>query len=102
MATGSAQRAPAAAWVSRQAWTLERFGLSPGKLPKRLSDQGAPRVFCVSIPKSGTHLLERALCLHPALYRKLVPTISGANVAKFGGLPLWPGESVPGRWSYRT
>jgi len=86
MATGSAQRAPAAAWVSRQAWTLERFGFSPAKLPKRISDQGAPRVFCVSIPKSGTHLLERALCLHPALYRKLVPTISGANVGKFGGL----------------
>ena len=41
MATGSAQRAPAAAWVSRQAWTLERFGFSPGKLPKRLSNQGA-------------------------------------------------------------
>ena len=47
MATGSVQKAPAAAWVSRQAWTLERFGFSPAKLPKRISDQGAPRVFCV-------------------------------------------------------
>ena len=97
MATGSAQRAPAAAWVSRQAWTLERFGLSPGKLPKRLSDQGAPRVFCVSIPKSGTHLLERALCLHPALYRKLVPTISGANIGEVRRAALARRENPPGQ-----
>src|SRR5947209_8789423 len=97
MATGSAQRAPASAWISRQAWTLERFGFSPGKLPRRLSDQGAPRVFCVSIPKSGTHLLERALCLHPALYRKLVPTISGANVGRFGGLSSLARRIRPGQ-----
>ena len=99
MATGSAQRAPAAAWVSRQRWALERFGLSPSKLPRRLTDRGAPRVFCVSIPKSGTHLLERALCLHPALYRKLLPTVSGENVGKWGGVPglverIRPGQVV--------
>jgi hypothetical protein len=98
MPTGSAQRAPAG-WVSRQHWALERFGLSPSKLPRRLTDRGAPRVFCVSIPKSGTHLLERALCLHPALYRKLVPTVSGENIGKWGGLPglverIRPGQVV--------
>jgi hypothetical protein len=53
----------------------------------------------VSIPKSGTHLLERALCLHPALYRKLVPTVSGQNIGKWGGLPglverIRPGQVV--------
>jgi Sulfotransferase domain len=96
MATGSTQRAPAA-WVSRQRWTLERFGLSPGKLPRRISDQGAPRVFCVSIPKSGTHLLERALCLHPALYRKIVPTVSGENIGKWNGLAGLVGRIRPGQ-----
>jgi hypothetical protein len=99
MATGSAQGAPAAAWVSRQRWTLERFGFSPTKLPRRLVSQDAPRVFCVSIPKSGTHLLERALCLHPALYRKLIPTVSGENIGTWGGLPglverIRPGQVV--------
>src|SRR5262249_47770326 len=97
MATGSAQRAPAAAWVSRQRWTLERFGLSPGKLPRRIADPGAPRVFCVSIPKSGTHLLERALCLHPALYRKFVPTVSGENIGKWNGLEGLVGRIRPGQ-----
>lgn len=30
---------------------------------------------CTSMPKAGTHLLERLLCLHPCLYRALVPTL---------------------------
>ncbi|GAH00802.1 unnamed protein product [marine sediment metagenome] len=30
---------------------------------------------CVSLPKSGTHLLERALCLHPNVYRKFIGTL---------------------------
>ena len=71
--------------VPRNLWTLERFGLSPGKLRYRISDPGAPRVFMVSIPKAGTHLLERALCLHPKIYRKLLPTVAGADVARKGG-----------------
>ncbi|MGH2740220.1 MAG: hypothetical protein ACRDH6_07045 [Actinomycetota bacterium] len=67
-------------------WTLQRFGLSPSKLLARVANSGAPRVFCVSIPKAGTHLLERALCLHPKLYRKLLPTITPKNVTRWGGL----------------
>jgi len=54
-------------------------------------------VFCVSIPKSGTHLLERALCLHPELYRKLVPTVSGENVGRLGGLTGLLGRMRPGQ-----
>ncbi|MDP9242411.1 MAG: sulfotransferase domain-containing protein [Actinomycetota bacterium] len=65
-------------------WTLERFGLTPAKLGRRVADKRAPRVFCVSIPKAGTHLLERALCLHPRLYRKLLPTVSGENIRRWG------------------
>jgi sulfotransferase family protein len=67
-------------------WTLERFGLTPSKLARRVADRSAPRVFCVSIPKAGTHLLERALCLHPRLYRKLLPTVSEENIGRWGGL----------------
>jgi hypothetical protein len=67
-------------------WTFERFGLTPAKLGRRVADRRAPRVYCVSIPKAGTHLLERALCLHPRLYRKLLPTVSDENIRKWGGL----------------
>jgi hypothetical protein len=66
-------------------WTFERFGLTPGKLGRRLLYTRSPKVFCISIPKAGTHLLERALCLHPALYRKLIPTVSEENIQKWGG-----------------
>jgi len=97
MATGSAHRSAAGTWVARQRWTLERFGLSPAKLPRRAGGGGTPRVFCVSIPKSGTHLLERALCLHPALYRKLVPTVSGENLERLGGLERLAGRMRPGQ-----
>jgi hypothetical protein len=94
MTTGST--GAAGGWAARR-WTLERFGLSPGKLPRRVLNAGAPRVFCVSIPKSGTHLLERALCLHPALYRKFLPTVSDENVAKWGGLLRLAGKIRPGQ-----
>lgn len=43
-------------------------------------------MFCVSIPKAGTHLLERALCLHPRLYRKVLPTVSDETIDKYGDL----------------
>lgn len=79
------------------AWTFERFGLSPAKIPYRLRNAGAPKVLCVSIPKAGTHLLERALCLHPRLYRKLLPTISEENVDRCGGLSGLLGRLRPGQ-----
>src|SRR5207237_5238920 len=80
-------------------WTLRRFGLTPGKLVRRASDRDAPRVFCVSIPKAGTHLLERALCLHPRLYRKLLPTVADDNIGRWCGFDnllrrIRPGEVV--------
>lgn len=67
-------------------WTLERFGLSPAKLPQRLAGGAAPSVLCVSIPKSGTHLLERAICLHPRFYRKIIPTVSDENIRRWRGV----------------
>ena len=78
-------------------WTLERFGLTPGKVRYRVSDPGAPKVLCVSIPKAGTHLLERALCLQPQLYRKLLPTISEENIERWGGFDELLSRVRPGQ-----
>ena len=73
--------------VPRNRWTLERFGLTPSKLMHRVTgDRRSPRVLSVSLPKAGTHLLERALCLHPSLYRKLLPTVWPEALARRGEL----------------
>jgi hypothetical protein len=72
--------------VPLDAWTLERFGLTPGKLPYRVVDRRAPRVLSVSLPKAGTHLLERAVCLHPRLYRKMLATVWPEALPRWGGL----------------
>ena len=97
--------------VPRNRWTFERFGLTPSKLVHRLTVRGrSPRVLSVSLPKAGTHLLERALCLHPGLYRKLMPTVWPEALARRGGLPgllrtLSPGQiaiaHIPFREGYR-
>lgn len=68
-------------------WDMQRFGFSPAKLATRLRSTEKPKIFCNSIPKSGTHLLERCLCLHPQLYRRFVPTLVKRNVMHYGGLP---------------
>jgi hypothetical protein len=83
--------------VTVNRWTLERFGLSPSKLVRRLGRGGVPAVFCVSMPKSGTHLLERALCLHPVLYRKVLPTVSDENIDRWHGLDGLLGRLRPGQ-----
>lgn len=88
-------------------WTLERFGFSPGKLKYRVADPGAPKVFCVSIPKAGTHLLERALCLHPKLYRKLIPTVSEENIERWKGFDellsrVRPGQVLASHLRFRS
>ncbi len=67
-------------------WDLERFGLTPSKVWARLANRQEPRIFVTSIPKAGTHLVERALCLHPRLYRKLLPKITEENLQQYGGL----------------
>lgn len=86
-----------AASIARHRWTLQRFGLGPSKSRLRIARPSAPGVLCVSIPKSGTHLLERALCLHPLLYRKVLPTVSGANIERFGGLDALARRVRPGQ-----
>ncbi|MBA3717978.1 MAG: sulfotransferase domain-containing protein [Actinobacteria bacterium] len=70
--------------LRRHWWTARRFGLSPGKLVRRLSRSGLPKVLCVSLPKAGTHLVERAVCLHPRLHRRILPTLNPENVGPEG------------------
>ncbi|MEA2520913.1 MAG: sulfotransferase [Actinomycetota bacterium] len=93
--------------MKRQRWTLERFGLLPGDLARRAFDRSAPKVFCVSIPKAGTHLLERAICLHPRIYRKLLPTIGDGNVVRWKDLAhilarVRSGEALVSHLSFRA
>jgi hypothetical protein len=87
------------------AWTLERFGFTPAKMRHRVIDRDAPKVFCDSIPKAGTHLLERAVCLHPRMYRKLRPTIGDGNVVRWHDLDgalkdLGPGQVLVSHLSF--
>ena len=56
-------------------WNAERFGLTPRKILSRLRDRPGPVVILNSLPKAGTHLLERAICQHPQLYRALSRTL---------------------------
>ena len=70
--------------LARQLWTAERFGLTPRKLATRAARTGLPCVLVVSLPKAGTHLVERAVCLHPRLYRKLRRTVNRENVGAEG------------------
>jgi len=58
--------------------------------PRSLIQRAAPDssikpIVAVSIPKSGTHLLERLLCLHPNVYRPMIRTVHPNNVDTFGG-----------------
>lgn len=59
-------------------WQMSAFGLSPSRLRLRLFGNG-PRVICTSIPKAGTNLAIRLLCLHPQLYRRLHRTVDDAS-----------------------
>ncbi len=85
-------------------WNLRRFGFTPDTLPRRLSGSG-PRIVSVSVPKAGTHLLERALCLDKRVWRKLIRTVHEQNVEQYGGLPrlmqrLRPGELIVAHLPY--
>jgi hypothetical protein len=95
---GSSIRARAAS-LPLNTWTLQRFGLTPSRLAHRLSDRGAPRVLSISLPKAGTHLLERAVCLHPRLHRKMLATVWPEALERWHGLSglldtLSPGQVI--------
>lgn len=71
--------------LSQYAFDLERFGVTPSKLRARLdgTSANAPRILSISMPKSGTNLLQRILVLHPALSRAWLPTLGRRNAEKW-------------------
>lgn len=84
-------------WLKQQWWTATRFGVTPQKLMHRFTQKSKPKVVTISIPKSGTHLLERILCLHPVIYRPTIPTINPDNVYEYGDLNGLIGRLKPGQ-----
>ena len=71
--------------ISQYLFDIERFGASPAKIRARLngSAANAPRILTVTMPKSGTNLLQRILVLHPALSRAWLPTLGRRNAEKW-------------------
>jgi len=57
-------------------WNARRFGITPDKWSARLFPKEI-RLMTISIPKTGTHLLERVICLHPVFYRRIMKTLHG-------------------------
>lgn len=66
-------------------YDFERFGLTPRKLIATVKGKKelAPRILTVTMPKSGTNLLQRILILHPWLSRALLPTLGQRNRKKW-------------------
>lgn len=72
--------------IKRSLYDMRRFGISPSILQNRLFGRTPDcGVFFTSQPKSGTHLLERVLCLMPGLYRPLMRTLNEHNLKYYGG-----------------
>ncbi|MFW6060064.1 MAG: hypothetical protein ACODAQ_07765 [Phycisphaeraceae bacterium] len=93
------------ALIQRHWWNLARFGFTPAKLAVRWSAREAPRVVSLSVPKAGTHLLERALVLHPRLHRAVRRTLQDIDPARWAELDallarLRPGQVVMGHLGY--
>lgn len=62
--------------LAKAQWDAERFGLSFSKIRERARYRSREKVLIVSIPKAGTHLIERLICLVPGYYRKMSPTVT--------------------------
>ena len=54
---------------------LNLWGLAPDKLLGRFGNGASPKILSNSIPKSGTHLLERLLYLLPGVSRQIARTL---------------------------
>lgn len=79
-------------------YVLQKFGLNPGSLIHRLFPQKDwPRVLLICIPKSGTNLLERAVCLHPFFYRKFLPVITLDHLQKQNNVGMLLQRTKPGQ-----
>lgn len=82
--------------MSRVSWDFRRFGITPHGLAGRVLPSDRPEIFCNSVQKSGTHLVERALCLNPTVFRRLLPTLLGVNLERWGGFDQVLARQRPG------
>lgn len=59
----------------------QKFGYTPYKYYHRIGNQTKylPKIFCVSIPKSGTHLLQQVLISYPPIYRYFSRVLNNSN-----------------------
>lgn len=71
--------------LQKQIWNLQRFAFIPPNLGKRFANHGTS-VLLTSMPKAGTHLLERAICLSPHHFRRYYPTITPKSSISRGGI----------------
>lgn len=80
-------------------YDLQRFGLTPDKIFAQVTGQKAraPRILTVTMPKSGTNLLQRILLLHPWLSRAILPTLGRRNAEKWKDARTLLGKIGPGR-----
>lgn len=85
----------------------ERFGLTPKKIWTRLSGKTktAPRILSITMPKSGTALLQRILVLHPVLSRAWLPTLGRRNLEIWADArklftPIKPGKIISSHFDY--
>lgn len=67
--------------VNKYAGYINKFGLTPDKLACRISGKSnqIPKIFCVTVPKSGTHLLQQALLMYTPIYRYFSRVLNNAN-----------------------
>lgn len=65
--------------ISSLKHNLSLWGLAPSKLMGRFGSDAAPKILANSIPKSGTHLLERLLYLLPGLSRQFERTLAAQD-----------------------
>jgi len=67
--------------ISNYIHDVERFGFTPNQIIDRVFNDRSelPKILTVSVPKSGTNLLQRILTLHPRLHRALLPTLGNRN-----------------------
>jgi len=59
---------------------LKLWGLTPSKIATKYLHKGNVNILANSIPKSGTHLLERLLYLLPPFSRKIKGTLFKSNI----------------------
>jgi hypothetical protein len=82
--------------AGKLSWDATRFGITPRGVAARIVGGNGPPLISISLPKAGTHLVERALCLHPAIRRRLVPTLYPHILPDWGDLESLLSKQRPG------